>query len=294
MFEILKILDEKEARFKEMEKLAVKYNQYQEVLQTNPTVFEELDTLREDLSLRCVMWRSLKEWEELQEIWIKTQFNNIQAKEISGKADYYAKICLRLEKNLEDNPIQRKLKELVETFKGAMPIVVALRNEALQEHHWKEIKDLINSDFDITNPEFTLQSLIDLNAVQFQEDITAISTQASQEQSLRTMLQVLDETWKKVEFTVTTHTQGDALIITEVDVLYQALDEGLATINMVLGSRYVKPLRTEAEKWKKDLMILSSIVEEWVLCQKQWMYLVNIFTAADIKKQLPAEAHQFD
>jgi hypothetical protein len=47
---------------------------------------------------------------------------------------------------------------------------------------------LINSDFDITNPEFTLQSLIDLNAVQFQEDITAISTQASQEQSLRTMI----------------------------------------------------------------------------------------------------------
>jgi dynein heavy chain, axonemal len=198
MFEILKILDEKEARFKDMEKLATKYNQYQEVLQTNPTVFEELDTLREDLNLRCVMWRSLKEWEELQEIWIKTQFNNIQAKEISGKADYYAKICLRLEKNLEDNPIQRKLKDMVDTFKGAMPIVVALRNEALQEHHWKEIKDLINSDFDITNPEFTLQSLIDLNAVQFQEDITAISTQASQEQSLRTMIQVLDETWKKV------------------------------------------------------------------------------------------------
>jgi dynein heavy chain len=131
MFEILKILDEKEARFKEMEKLATKYNQYQEVLQTNPTVFEELDTLREDLNLRCVMWRSLKEWEELQEIWIKTQFNNIQAKEISGKADYYAKICLRLEKNLEDNPIQRKLKDMVDTFKGAMPIVVALRNEAL-------------------------------------------------------------------------------------------------------------------------------------------------------------------
>jgi len=98
------------------------------------------------------------------------------------------------------------------------------------------------------------------------------------------MLQVLDETWKKVEFTVITHTQGDALIISDVDVLYQALDEGLATINMVLGSRYVKPLRAEAEKWKKDLMILSSIVEEWVLCQKQWMYLVNIFTAADIKK----------
>ena len=50
---------------------------------------------------------------------------------------------MRLEKNLEDNPIQRKLKELVDTFKGAMPIVVALRNEHLKEHHWKGIKDLI-------------------------------------------------------------------------------------------------------------------------------------------------------
>lgn len=77
MFEILKILDEKEAQFKELENRSQKYNQWQEVLQTNPTVFEELDQLREDLQLRCIMWRSLKEWEELQEIWIKTQFNNI-------------------------------------------------------------------------------------------------------------------------------------------------------------------------------------------------------------------------
>ena len=29
------------------------------------------------------MWRSLNEWQELQEIWIKTQFNAIQAKEIA-------------------------------------------------------------------------------------------------------------------------------------------------------------------------------------------------------------------
>ena len=58
-----------------------------------------------------------------------------------------------------------RLKELVDTFKGAMPIVVALRNENLKEHHWKEIKDLIQADFDIGHPEFTLQSLIDLNAV---------------------------------------------------------------------------------------------------------------------------------
>lgn len=63
---------------------------------------------------------------------------------------------MRLEKNLEDNPIQKKLKDLVDTFRGAMPIVVALRNDNLKESHWKEIKDLINADFNIAEPDFTL------------------------------------------------------------------------------------------------------------------------------------------
>ncbi len=65
---------------------------------------------------------------------------------------------------------------------------------------------------------------------------------------------------------VKSYSKNDALIIDEVDIMFQNLDEGLATINMVLGSRYVKPLRTEAEKWKKDLFTLTQIVEEWVLC----------------------------
>jgi len=87
MFEVLKNLDDLESRFKELEERSIKYNQWQEVLQTQPTVFDTLDELRESLTLRCLMWRSLKEWEELTETWTKTQFNNINAKEIETKAD---------------------------------------------------------------------------------------------------------------------------------------------------------------------------------------------------------------
>jgi dynein heavy chain len=76
---------------------------------------------------------------------------------------------VRLSKNpdLENNPISNKLTDLVDTFKGAMPIVVALRNENLSEKHWQEIKDLIQHDFDINDAEFSLDSLIQMNVVQF-------------------------------------------------------------------------------------------------------------------------------
>jgi dynein heavy chain len=54
----------------------------------------------------------------------------------------------------------------------------------------------------------------------------------------------------------------------EIDEIFQCLDESLAAINTILGSRFVKPLRTEAEIWKKNLFTLNQMVEEWITCQK--------------------------
>jgi hypothetical protein len=42
-----------------------------------------------------------------------------------------------------------------------------------------------------------------------------------------------------------------------IEDIFQCLDEGLASINMILGSRYVKPLRADAEVWKKNLFLLN-------------------------------------
>ena len=145
-----------------------------------------------------------------------------------------------------------------------MPIVVALRNENLKEHHWKEIKDLIGQDFDVNEEEFTLNSLIDLNAVTFQEEIQLISTQASQEASLRAQINALEEQWKRIDFITKPYKERDAYILDEIEDVFQNLDESLATINTILGSRFVKPLRTEAEMWKKNLFTLNQMVEEWI------------------------------
>jgi hypothetical protein len=62
MFDILRVLLEYEDKFKALEATSLKYNRQQEVLETQPTVFENLDDCREQLTLRCLMWRSLKDW----------------------------------------------------------------------------------------------------------------------------------------------------------------------------------------------------------------------------------------
>jgi dynein heavy chain len=71
-----------------------------------------------------------------------------------------------------------------------------------------------------------------------------------------------------------------------LDDIYTALDESLANLNMILGSRFVAPLRAEAEQQKHFIMLLSDMLDQWTVCMKDWRYLENIFKANDIKTAL--------
>lgn len=96
------------------------------------------------------MWRSITEWKELTHKYQNKLFKETDDKEISKQCDKYSKISGQLERQLESNPIQEDLKTLVDTFKGAMPIVSALRNKNLTPEHWKDIRELIgDGEFDV-------------------------------------------------------------------------------------------------------------------------------------------------
>lgn len=62
---------------------------------------------------------------------------------------------------------------------------MALRNPDLQDMHWNDIRELIGQDLDIHQEGFTLQSLIDMNVVQFMEQIVAKSVEATGQAKLR-------------------------------------------------------------------------------------------------------------
>lgn len=195
---ILNQLDSKMDLFKQYETTSERYNDWQIKLYVPQTSFENLDELRTQLTNRHLMWHSLAEWNVMQAEWMESQFGAIDADTIKKTAEKYSKICKRLEGTLEANPIQARLKELVETFDDAMPIVMALRNPDLKEHHWVEIRELIGADLDINEEGFTLQSLIDMNVVQFKDDIVAKGVEATGQAKLRNQLNELTEQWKGV------------------------------------------------------------------------------------------------
>lgn len=58
----------------------------------------------------------------------------------------------------------------------------------------------------------------------------------------------------------------------------------------MLGSRYVAAVREDVDLWDRRLNLVSEILDEWLNCQRNWMYLETIFSAPDIQKQMPAES----
>lgn len=58
-------------------------------------------------------------------------------------------------------------------------------------------------------------------------------------------------------------------------------------------SPFKKPFEDDIINWYNQLKLMSDILEEWMKCQGQWMYLQPIFDSADISKQLPVESKKF-
>jgi dynein heavy chain len=50
----------------------------------------------------------------------------------------------------------------------------------------------------------------------------------------------------------------------------------------MMGSKFVAEIRDDVESWEKKLSYIQNIIDEWLVFQRQWMYLENIFNAEDI------------
>ena len=186
------------------------------------------------------------------------------------------------------------LRVKVEKFHKAVPIVSDLKNPTLEARHWDEISLIINYNVRENVETTTLGTLIDLNVMKFQEEIGTICGKAVQEAELKKMLMKIEREWKDLALVVILYKeQKDNFVLGGLDDVIAKLDESLVAINIVLGSRFVEPIRTEVTEWSRRLLLFSETIDEWMTCQKNWMYLESIFSAPDIQKQLPDDAALF-
>lgn len=68
----------------------------------------------------------------------------------------------------------------------------------------------------------------------------------------------------------------------------------MANFSNILGNRYLKRQRAQAEDLQKVIFNAMLIIDDWLVVQKNWIYLENIFSSSDIKVKLSEENAKFD
>ena len=57
---------------------------------------------------------------------------------------------------------------------------------------------------------------------------------------------------------------------------------------------FIKAIEEDAKAWESQLKYAQALIDEWIACQRVWMYLEPIFGSEDIMRQLPTEARRFN
>ncbi|XP_070984280.1 dynein axonemal heavy chain 6-like [Oncorhynchus clarkii lewisi] len=254
----------------------------------------ELSEVDYALTLRKMLWGMQKEWDKQYSRWRTTPFELLNVDDLQNDVSRFTQTIYMLEKGLPENNIVPILKQKVMDFKLCLPIVLALRNPYLRQRHWEDIQSYIGQFF-TKEDNFTLGNLLDIKILQQSGSIGDISTTATNEATLESILYKVIDLWRNTDFRLITH-QSDAStvkIIASADDVMAQLEESQTTIMSIKASRYAEPIKYLIDEWERKLNQFSHTLEEWVMCQKRWLYLEPIFSAGGIQRQLPAEAKVF-
>ncbi|KAI8620571.1 dynein heavy chain and region D6 of dynein motor-domain-containing protein [Chytriomyces sp. MP71] len=254
------------------------------------SVFEEVEA---EIKMRMQLWTSLRDWEALTMNWKTQPFESLNTEEINAQIAAYTKVVYSLDKGLPPNDVVPKLKKMVDGYKAMYNTIVDLRNPAMKARHWDKVQEILGHPI-IRDENLTLERLMEQRVFEFKEDISNISGQASSESALEEMLSKIVKLWSDTEFIVLPYRDSkDVFILGAIDDIQTALEDSQVTIATIKASRFVGPIKSEVERWDRQLQLFSETLDAWMICQRNWLYLESIFSAPDIQRQLPDEARMF-
>jgi dynein heavy chain len=268
------------------------YSGYQNLFGVNCLDNSEVDNVKEKHESIKFAWELVKSWNEKYSHWLESEFTDLSVEEIDKEVQIFFKDSYSIHKKL-GYKVTELLKDSVSEFKAIMSNVLDLGNPNIRTRHWERLFSLIKQNYYADMP-FNLDLLLKGGIMNFKDQIGDISGSASGEAQLEASLEKIREGWQTMKFLVLNHREQHGIfVLGPLEEVFTLLEDNQVTLQTMLGSRFIKDIQERVEEWAKKLAVLSETLDEWMTCQKTWMYLENIFGAEDIQKQLPAESQKF-
>jgi dynein heavy chain len=254
-------------------------------------------SLETTFNIRNKLWRNKIQLEKDSDDWKNRNLAELRDLKIDEKLNNYTKVQLDVQDSLDEFKLDTVLTSFqlkIEVERKNIDAINALSTSSLQERHWRKIFAIFKINYiDIKSiEEINLGDLIDKDISLHSDELVAIASTATQQEKINKDIEKIEKDWNTCKFDIRKHNNSkDKFIIATIEEVKNQLEEHSQLIQSALGSKYVSDIREKVQKWDDDLINITRVIEEWLMCQKQWIYLENIFSADDIKRQIP-EAHK--
>lgn len=134
-------------------------------------VYPELSLVEKDCQLLEQIWNIKEQWDSNWEEWKDVKFDKIDSNAMNDEAQEFSDKLKSVDREIRNWGIYDYLKNRIESFLQTMPLIGELRNEAIRERHWKQLRIEVSNDFDEKADDFTLEKVFELQLNQHNEFI---------------------------------------------------------------------------------------------------------------------------
>ncbi|XP_035886761.1 dynein heavy chain 1, axonemal isoform X2 [Phyllostomus discolor] len=283
-------------QLKDCQQLAMLYNNRERIFGLPITNYDKLSRMVKDFQPYLDLWTTASDWLRWSESWMNDPLSAIDAEQLEKNVIESFKTMHKCVKQFKDIPacqeVALDIRTRIEEFKPYIPLIQGLRNPGMRPRHWEVLSNEININVR-PKANLTFARCLEMNLQDHIESISKVAEVAGKEYAIEQALDKMEKEWSTILFNVMPYKETDTYILKSPDEASQLLDDHIVMTQSMSFSPYKKPFEQRINSWETKLKLTQEVLEEWLNCQRSWLYLEPIFTSEDINRQLPVESKRY-
>ncbi|ESO89348.1 hypothetical protein LOTGIDRAFT_210379 [Lottia gigantea] len=283
-------------QLKEAQGLASTYNNRERLFGMPTTNYDKLSRLAKDFEPFRNLWLTVADWQKWHESWMNDPLTAINAEEVEKNVNEAYKTVHKSVKIFQDIPsvqlVPTEIKQAIEEFKPFIPLIQGLRNPGMRNRHWEQLSDDLG--FPVRpKANLTFSKCLEMKLQDHITVIAKVAEVAGKEYSIENALDKMEKEWEPVSFEIMPYKDTGTYILRSSEDTSQLLDDHIVMTQSMSFSPYKKPFEERISSWESKLRTTQDVLDEWLQCQRAWLYLEPIFSSEDINRQLPVESKRY-
>ncbi|XP_060766195.1 dynein axonemal heavy chain 1 [Neoarius graeffei] len=283
-------------QLKECQGLAQVYNNRERLFGLPLTNYDRLQKLNRDFQPFRDLWTTTSDWQRWHDSWLNDPLSLIDPEQLECNVNDAFKTMHKCVKLFKDIPSCQALaftvRGMIEKFQVYIPLIQGLRNPGMRSRHWKLLSECLNMSV-MPKASLTFSHCLDMDLLQHVDEIAKVAEVAGKEYAIEQALDKMQSEWSVITLEVLPYKETGTYIMKSSDEVSQLLDDHIVMTQSMSFSPYKKVFEDRINTWESKLRMTRDVLEEWLMCQRSWLYLEPIFSSDDINQQLPVEGKRY-